>query len=453
MEHRFTAEQRIQRAHVVMMDTKELRFFGALSLYGDINVGTDITATAATNGIDTVFNPEFVQTLDDKELMFVTTHEQLHKAYKHLIVWKHLRDEDALLTNMACDYVINLGLQDLDPKGEFMKMPTYKEGDKKGQPHGLIDEAYRDMNAQQIFDILKLKNKQPPKGKGGGGGGDGDPVDSPEDGDPVDSPKPPEGQKGQEGQGGIYSNEILEEADKMHDDHNYDEEEEKSVEELEEIAEELDRAIRQSIEVAGDDAGGFASKIKKLIEVKTPWQELLADFIHSVCKGNDITSYRRYNKRLIGSDILMPHTIGENIGDIVVAIDTSGSITQDNIDQFLSEVKVIIEDVMPDKVHLLYWDTNVATHEVYDENDYDTLTDATKPKGGGGTDPVCVVEYVESNILLDSDVECVLFLTDAYVGELPEDIWGQLNYPVMWAVCPDGHPSFNPRVGQVINLD
>ena len=174
MNHRFTAEQRIQRAHVVMMDTKELRFFGALSLYGDINVGTDITATAATNGIDTVFNPEFVQTLDDKELMFVTTHEQLHKAYKHLIVWKHLRDEDALLTNMACDYVINLQLQDLDPKGEFMKMPTYKEGDKKGQPHGLIDEAYRDMNTQQIFDILKLKNKQPPRGNGGGDGLGGD---------------------------------------------------------------------------------------------------------------------------------------------------------------------------------------------------------------------------------------------------------------------------------------
>ena len=443
MEHRFTAEQRVQRAHVVMMDTKKLRFFGALSLYGDINTDVDVTATAATNGIDTWFNPEFVQTLDDKELMFVAIHEQMHKAFKHLVVWQHLRDQDELLANMACDYVINLKLQDIDPHGEFMRMPTFKDGDKKGQPHGLIDEAYRDMNTQQVFDILYQKNQQspppPPRPPGGGGGDD-------EDGKgcyPTNN----------QGQNGTYSEDILEEAKKMHDDHNYDEEESKSVEELEEIAEELDRAIRQSVEVAGDDAGEFASTIKKLLEVNTPWEELLADFIHSVCKGNDITSYRRYNKRLIGSDILMPHTIGESIGDIVVAIDMSASISQDAVDKFLSEVKVIIEDVTPDKVHLLYWDTRMAVHEQYDESNYDALLDLTKPRGGGGTNPVCVVEYVENNILLDSHVECVLFLTDAYVGGLPEDIWGQLEYPIMWAVCPDGCQPFNPRVGQVIHLD
>ena len=114
---------------------------------------------------------------------------------------------------------------------------------------------------------------------------------------------------------------------------------------------------------------------------------------------------------------------------------------------------MIVEDVNPDKVHLLYWDTAVAGHEVYDENDYDSLTDATEPRGGGGTDPLCVVEYVDNNISMDSTVECVLILTDAYVGSLGEDIWGQLEYPLMWAVCPDGDQNFNPRVGQVINLD
>ena len=442
LNHRFTAEQRVQRTHVTMMDTNELRFFGALSLYGDIDIGTDATATASTNGIDTKFNPDFVQTLDDKELMFVAAHEQLHKAYKHLIVWKHLRDEDALLANMACDYVINLKLQDIDPKGRFMKMPVFRDGENKGEPYGLIDEAYRDMNSQQVFDILKKINKQPPKGGGGGGGDDsnGD-VKKNKAGDPP------------QGGGGGYTKEILKEAEKMHDDHDYDEQGEKSVEELEEVAQELDRAIRQSIEVAGDDAGGFITNLKEMLEVKTPWEELLRDFITSVSKGNDITSYRRYNKRLIGSDILMPHTIGESIGDIVVAIDTSGSISQKVIDQFLSEVAVIVEDVAPENVHLLYWDTQVASHEKYDENDYDTIVDVTKPCGGGGTDPFCVVEYVENNISMDSTVECVLLLTDAWVGQLPEDAWGQLEYPVLWAVCPDGNSRFNPRVGQVIHLD
>ena len=57
-------------------------------------------------------------------------------------MWKHLRDEDALLTNMACDYVINLQLKDLDRKGKFMKMPTFKEGAKKGE----ITRAFKKMH-------------------------------------------------------------------------------------------------------------------------------------------------------------------------------------------------------------------------------------------------------------------------------------------------------------------
>ena len=73
--------------------------------------------------------------------------------------------------------------------------------------------------------------------------------------------------------------------------------------------------------------------------------------------------------------------------------------------------------------------------------------------GGGGTDPLCIAEYVEDNILLESKVEAVIFLTDGYVGKLGEDIWGQLEYPLLWAICPNGYSNFNPRVGQVIQLD
>jgi hypothetical protein len=63
------------------------------------------------------------------------------------------------------------------------------------------------------------------------------------------------------------------------------------------------------------------------------------------------------------------------------------------------------------------------------------------------------VEYVENNILLDSDVECMLLLTDAYVGGLSEAVWDSLEYPLLWAVCPDGYKEFNPKVGQVLHLD
>lgn len=442
MEQRFTAQQRLERAHVRLMDIPELRFFGAISLYGDNTIGSDVTATAATDGINTYYNPEFVQTLDDKELLFVVLHEQMHKAYKHLIVWKHLVTKDALLANMSMDYVINLQLVDLQNKtrGRYFTTPLLKEGEHKGEPHCLVDEAYRDMGTQQVFDILEQKNQiQPPPPPGPPGNGSGNDGDHP---NPLCS------------QGGTYSDDISEEAKKMHDDHNWGSgEEEKSAEELEEIAEELDRAIRQAVQVAGDSAGEFAATIRELVEVNTPWEELLAEFIQASCKGDDRSTFQRFNRRLLGSGVYAPSTVGEAIGSIVVAVDTSASIGQDDIDRFLSEVQVIVEDVVPEKVHLLYWDTVVANHEIFDEDDYDSLTETTKPRGGGGTNPVCVVEYTKDNISLDNDVECMLILTDAWVGGLSEGIWDELEYPVLWAVCPKGDKSFNPKVGQVINLD
>ena len=469
MEQQFTAEQRLERTHVQMMEINDLKFFGALCLYGGNDIGTDKTQTAATDGINTYYNPDFVQEMTDKELMFVVLHEQMHKAHKHLIVWKHLVKEDALLANMAMDYVINLQLVDLQEKtnGRYFTMPVFKEGKHEGKPHGLVDEAYRDMNVQQVFDILKQKNKQspqPPTNEGGKPCEDGEGCEEYED-DPENfsaggkgSNNSEEGEEEEEGHGSggypLYSDEIKELEEQMGDDHNWGSgEEEKSAEELEEIAEELDRAVRQAAQVAGDSAGEFAATIRELIEVETSWEELLAEFIQSTCKGDDLSTFQRFNRRLLGSGVYAPSTIGEAIGSIVVAVDTSASISQKDIDRFLSEVRVIVEDVVPEKVHLLYWDTKVAEHEIYDEDDYECLTETTKPKGGGGTDPVCVVEYVKDNISLDNDVECMLILTDAYVGQLREAIWDGLDYPVLWVVCPNGAKGFNPRIGQVINLD
>ena len=453
MEQQFTPQQRLERAHVKLMEVKELRFFGAISLYGENDIGTDRTETAATDGINTYYNPDFCQELDNKELLFIVLHEQMHKAYKHVFVWKHLVKEDPLLANMAMDYVINLQLADLaKATGEkYFKMPTFKEGPKKGEPMALVDEAYRDKNTVQVFNILKQKNNppppipRPPKGGSGDGndGNDHDPKDIP----PVNNPSNNSKEEKQ------YSDEIEELKEKMFDDHNWDSEKEKSAEELQEMAEELDRAVRQAAQVAGDAAGVFAATIRELIEVKTPWEEVLAEFIQNTCKGEDISTFRRFNRRLLGSGIYAPSSEGEAIGSIVIGVDTSGSICQEDIDRFLSEVKVIVEDVVPEKVHLLYWGTDVVAHEIYTEDDYNTLTDTTKPKGGGGTDPHCVVEYVENNILLDSDVECMLLLTDAYVGGLSEAVWDSLEYPLLWAVCPDGYKEFNPKVGQVLHLD
>jgi len=247
IEHRYTAQQRVERTHVRCMQIPKLRFFGSLLLHGE-TIFTDDIPTAATDGINTYYNPEFAQTLDDKELLFVVLHECMHKVYKHMALWKKLREEDALLTNMANDYVINPMIRDLDPQEQFLRVPRYKEGPKKGEPMCLLDDQFINMDTKQVFDILKQENeeKQSPiiqKGE--------KPVTPPQGGRPCVNPPPsiPNGDsdtQGGEGDSELenYSEKIKERAEDQHDDHNYDDD--KTEEETQKTNNELDRAIRQA---------------------------------------------------------------------------------------------------------------------------------------------------------------------------------------------------------------
>ena len=115
------------------------------------------------------------------------------------------------------------------------------------------------------------------------------------------------------------------------------------------------------------------------------------------------------------------------MGSIVIAVDTSGSIGGAELSEFLSEVKGIAEEVKPEKVDLLYWGSSVVSHEEYEGNNVSSITTSTKPKDGGGTDPVCVETYMgQKNI----KPECIVVLTDGYVPS-----WGSAwNAPILWAI-------------------
>tara|TARA_R110002126_G_scaffold71222_2_gene178766 strand:+ start:178 stop:606 length:429 start_codon:yes stop_codon:yes gene_type:complete len=128
----------------------------------------------------------------------------------------------------------------------------------------------------------------------------------------------------------------------------------------------------------------------------------------------------------------MPSMIGQSIGKLVVAIDTSGSIGDHELSVFLSEVVGICNEVSPSSVELLYWDSEVAGHETYHIGDYDGLTQATKPAGGGGTTVGSVREYVKDKQI---EPEAIVILTDGYV----EPDWGgSWQHPTLWAITSKG---------------
>ena len=380
-------ERRVQKSKVSLMRDPKFALLSGILMVGKTRVDDNVP-TAKTNGRDDTFGRKFVKMLKDSELNFVVAHEASHKMFRHLTTWRKLYDEDHRLANIACDHVINIMLRDLDPTARTIAMPRYPDGPMKGELMGMYDERFRGMNAKQVFDILKEEDE--------GGGGDG------------------------------------------FDDHDWNDANDMSQEEKQQLAKEIDQAIRQGQiahqKVAGKGAGGMDRAIQELLEPKVNWREVLREYVKTMCRAKDTSSWRRVNRRFLSMGTYMPSLIGERVGRLVIAIDTSGSIGDKELAEFLSEVKGIAEEVNPSAVDLIYWDSDVAGHEEYDETTVPNIVSATRPKGGGGTSPSCVSEYLKEKKI---EPECVILLTDGYVG----DDWGtEWVAPTLWCIVngPDG---------------
>jgi predicted metal-dependent peptidase len=387
-------ERKVQKAKITLMRNPKFALLSGVMMVGKTSVADGIP-TACTNGRDERYGRAFVKSLRDQELNFVVAHENGHKMYRHLTTWKKLHDEDARLANQACDYVINLMLKDLDPTESVIAMPRYPSGHPMaGKVMGLVDERFRGMNSKQVFDILKQEKEE-----SGEGGGDGD------------------------GEGGGM------------DDHDWDDAKNMTEEEKKELEREIDQAIRQGMmarqKIAGSGADGLDRELAELLEPKINWREVLRDFVKSTCNAKDASSWRRVNRRFLSTGMYMPTLIGEKVGHLVIAVDTSGSVGDEELGEFLSEVKGIAEEVNPACVDLLYWGSSVVQHETYGDGEAANIIASTRPKGGGGTSPSCISEYLkEKNI----KPECVIILTDGCVG----DDWGsEWTAPTLWCIVGD----------------
>ena len=406
-----TAERRLQKTHIQLMRTPEFALYSGLLMVGDTTV-SETFPSAATDGRNKIYGRKFVDECSDKELAFVVIHEAMHVAFRHLTVWRALWKISPQLANMACDYVINLLIVDMDPTAKIVAFPM-----RDGKHYGLYDTRFRGMNTKQVFDILLQEQKDKPKGDKGEPG------------------EPGEGQPG-EGESGNF------------DSHDWEGAAEVTDKEAEELAREIDQALRQGVinqQKAGKGSGNMPRELGDLLAPQVDWRDLLREFAVAACSAKDTSSWRRINRRFIGEDIYMPSLIGEKVRNVVVAVDTSGSIDAKALNNFLSEVKSVAETVRPDAVDLIYWDTRVASHEVYTSSDLDNLVKSTKPKGGGGTDPTCVETYLLKESLVP---DCIIVLTDGFIGSNWGSDWPA---PILWVIA--GNPGAAAPVGKTIHIN
>lgn len=390
--NKLTPAQRLSKAVIGIMGAPKYTALAQVLMIGKRTVGK--VPTACTNGRDEIYGDKFIESLNDAELRFLVLHETRHKLYRHLHIWRHLYDENKQLANMACDYVINLQIADENRDG-FATMPM-----KDGKPVGLIDERFRGMDAAKVYNILKKENE--------GGGGQG----------------------GDEGEGGL-------------DDHDWDGADEMDSEELKELERDIDEALRQGALTAGKLGHDSALDLHDLLQPQIDWRDVLRQYLFDTCAGKDYGTWRKPNRRYMSAGVYMPSTYSEQIGEIVLAIDSSGS-TASILTHFLSEVQSIAETVKPSAIRVLYWDTKVRGDERYEGEDIERLTSSTKPRGGGGTTMRCVTEYMRENNI---KAQAVVVLTDGYVGS---DWGGDWPVPVLYCVAGNERAS---APGQTVHIN
>jgi predicted metal-dependent peptidase len=390
-----TAAQRLTKAVGAIIGSPHYTPITGLVLMAKHTVvpnGTDGIDTAETDGVTARYSDKFIDSISDADLRFLICHETWHILYLHLTTYADLWKLDAACANAACDYVINMRLLDHDKRTQpgFITMPT----------GGLYDEQYRNMTVPQVFKALyKQKQGQPKNGQGQpqpGGQGQGQPQPGQGPGKPLDK---------HDWAG----------AGKLTD------EQKKNLERA------VQEAAQQGALLAGKTGTGGNRMLDDVLDSKIDWREVLREFVTTTCTGSDYSTWARPNRRYWGAGIYLPSGISEKVDELVIAIDTSGSIDGRMIAQFMGEVAGICESVKPAAVRILYWDTDVCGDEVYADDQIPNIIHSTKPVGGGGTRVSCVSDYMSRQGITP---QAVIVLTDGYLGS----DWGTWTVPVLWCI-------------------
>jgi predicted metal-dependent peptidase len=385
-----THKQRIEKAHIAMMRNKDTVWISPIFMIGKVTLTADIP-TAGTNGRDVWYGTKFLDKMNDAQVRATVYHENSHKGYRHLIIHKHLvskykaqfgEKQAHQLINMAQDYVINRDIKRLAP---FLEMWD-----------GLIEYCYdKKYDDEMVWDTVKIAEDLAANAKSGkGGGGMGD----------------------------------------SQDQHDWEgaEEIEMDSKEGQALAKEIEQGLRQGQELSRKFSGSTPREVGELLAPAIDYKQALRDYVTQRLRGGEYATYARPNRRYIGANLYMPSTYNETIKSMGFFCDMSGSVGPKEVQECVSELVGCIEMVRPQIVDVLYWDTEVVRHEHYVGDDVLNLASTTKPKGGGGTVPSCVVPFCSERQIAP---DVVVWLSDGYVGN---DWAEELGVPAFWVITSGG---------------
>lgn len=390
------AHNRIIAVHVDISNNALFAGLSGVVYVGDVKF-VEECPTAGTDGRDVIYNEQFVMGLSRKQLRFVVLHEAMHKALQHCTNYQALSEKYGMLTNMAMDYVVNATLFEIDPNFQFIEKTT--------EPVPLFDPKYQGWSFIEVLQDL-LKNCKVTE---------------------VDGVQMVEGAGGQ-----------------PLDEHTFGKLP-KDSKEANENGRQIDDAIRQGKVLAEKLAGkkSAGSPLDRATQKRdTNWREHMREWITALCEGDDYSRFAPPNKRLLPLGVVMPSHFSEATGELIIACDTSGSMGGIYPTVF-GEVARIVENVQPDGVRMLWWDSAVCGEQYFKPHEFANIASLLKPAGGGGTSPECVVQYIREK---KYQPKGVVWLTDGYLDGSD----GKVDVPALWGVVDNDH--FVPPQGKAVRI-
>lgn len=372
--------------------------------------------TMATDGTRLLWNANFVTSIPDSEVRGVLVHEILHCVLRH--IWR-LKESgfDLEKANRAADYAINLLIVDFNKEvgnsGCSLELPS----------SALLDEKYRDMSFEEIYHALPSEPEPQPNDEPDDDGDQGDDSDDQgddqQDGDDGDQGGSDGGDQPKEGgKGGGKPQEPMS-CGEIHPPNAFGESDDEQ-----EPYSEIDWVDAAEVAARAQEMSGTESNsIRKLMGTirasQEDWRAVLARFVDS--KTSEDFSWQARDRRC--QDFYLPDIQSDQLGEIAVGVDTSGSIYSNPgiLESFAAEIGNILTLAKPKVLHLLQVDTELKDYQTFEPSDKFEL----EAIGGGGTRFEPYFTEIEKRAL---EVKALIVLTDGY-GSFPKV---EPDYPVIW---------------------
>lgn len=426
------AASRVRKARTALL--LQQPFFGTLAVGLALKIDNDPALTCATDGQSLLFNPGWVSTVDDQELKSAITEMVLHCALRHPL---RRNGRNAELWNEACDQAVFATMQ---RSGIALRSRCRVNPEFASKPAEAIYRLLRQKppapssgqqkRPSQAGSKEQPKSLPPPTGKGAASNTGASPVPPP----PTASPDSgvdritatPSDASTQPGSGHV-PNQAGEVRDPPPGTDKH-------------VAEAImARAIQRASKSAkrmGYLPAELQAEIQEMLRVRQDWRAHLSLWMQQIT--NTDYTWKHPNRRYLALGMYLPSLTVPALGPIVFGVDTSGSISQTELNEAADEATAVCDQVLPEKMHVVYCDAEVQGVDTFERGD--TLTFVRK--GGGGTAFRPVFDWATA---LEEPPAGLIYFTDGH-GPFPE---AAPDFPVLWLI----KGSVVPPWGEFVRID